>query len=430
MLITLISLLISSNLWISCEKISNTPCGKPSCDTTKIDTPNIPIDTQLIWQTSFNENVACISMYPILYENEIIYSKRATVQGEPYLFVNKKNGLLINEINNDKVSTSAKGSQYQFANFLAIGYGNNVQVLDLDKRLIRYTWNSRDMSENYETMPRIGGYDKYVLMSRYSTATIEDEYTQYMVRSNMELGNLDTLFSITDTTCFRAGFERPTIWRNPKTNDSIIIFQNRQYRFGSSQCAPNSVGWGRVDIYAYNLTKRKMEWMQSNVTPETGNSSARPINIHLDKVFFQGDKHGILIDCESGKIVWRRFFQNESFMQTNSIIAEGKVLLKSETSNMIALDFESGNIVWENLEAGHSNSNMIYHKGNVYYETGQDGRGVLRGLRISDGKVIWTYFPRNGSNSDYGLSGIVIDPETDFLYTSDKKYMQCIRLPK
>ena len=100
---------------------------------------------------------------------------------------------------------------------------------------------------------------------------------------------------------------------------------------------------------------------------------------------------------------------------------------------MVAVDFNTGSIIWENQNASHSGQNMIYHKGKVYWEGDQGGLGVIKALRVSDGVVTWTFFTPNTkkySNANYGLCGIAIDHENDLLYTSDLRFMQCIKIPK
>lgn len=415
----------------SCEKtpINPSKCKLPDCSDTVTIKPT-PKDTQIVWETPFFEDKKnCVSMYPILYKDNILYSRRLTVAGEPIIWVNKKTGKIETEINREENQTTSKVGNYLFENLLMLSHGGtHFQVIDLENKKFQKLFEPRNYGG--EGQPRIGGFGKFALITLYSNRALEDEYTNYLVKINMETGVLDTLFSITDTTCFKAGIESAILWQNPSSGDSLLLFQNRQYRFTGSLCAPNTASWGRVDIYAYNLSKRKMEWKQANVTPETGSSSVFPLIITDNKAFFQGDKQGILFDCATGKIIWQRFFQNEGFVQTNSIIAENKVIMKSETNNMIALDINNGEIVWENPKASSSSTNMIYHKGRVYWEGDQDGYGVLRGIRVSNGKIEWTFFPKNGGSSTYGLSGIAIDHENDLLYSSDLKYMQCIRLPK
>ncbi len=416
----------------SCAKMPNTPCGRPNCDTTVVVNPPpvAKLDSQILWQVPFfPDTSSCISMYPLVYKDYILYSRRATVKGEPYLFLNKMNGEKIVEVQNEQVTTSTKSS-YQNGNLLAINFHHKTQVLDLEQQGIVRTWNSRDYGG--EGQFRIGGYDHFILWGWYTDHSDQDRYTNYMVRGDMVTGRLDTLFSVTDTTCFDAGFERASPWVSP-AGDTMLIFQNRQYRFGTTICAPNSSPYGRVDLLCYNMTKRRLEWRKINITPKSGDSSVHPILIKDGKAFFQGGQEGILYDCQTGQEIWKREFLGSGFYQTNAVMAEGKIILKSEGESMYALDFETGETAWINSTAGHSNTNMIYHKGKVYYETGQDGYGVLRALRISDGAVTWTYFPQNNkkySNSGYGLSGIAIDHERDLLYTSDLRFMQCIKIPK
>lgn len=152
-----------------------------------------------------------------------------------------------------------------------------------------------------------------------------------------------------------------------------------------------------------------------------------------DRLYFQGSNEAFCFSCLDGHQIWNRYFPGEGFFRTNAVLAEGKYILKGESKTMYALDENTGLSAWENLSAGTSSSNMLYHAGRVFYETGQDGLGVLRGLRVSTGKVEWTYFSSNYpkySNVSFELTGIAIDSETNYIYANDRVFHMCIKLPK
>jgi hypothetical protein len=78
----------------ACAKMPNTPCGKPVCDTTIVIPPPVAkLDSQILWQVPFfADTSSCISMYPIVYKNVVLYSRWATVVGEPFLFFRQAYG--------------------------------------------------------------------------------------------------------------------------------------------------------------------------------------------------------------------------------------------------------------------------------------------------------------------------------------------------
>lgn len=425
MLLLIVLFIISS----ACQKqMPNpiTPCQNPPCDTT--DHTKLP--KEVIWQVpSQPDSSTCLSNYPLIYKNEVLFTKFLCEKGMPVFFRDKSSGKLLhlsNEVSETFESATSVG-MYLYQNYYAVCSQYLMAIYDLDQQKLLKLWNVRDLGGEGE--PRVNGIGPWVFQGWTSNHNGKAYYSSSLVRRNMITSQYDTVCSIKSDLCYTPTIEAPTFWINPQ-NDTIVIFQNSQYRFGGNLCKL-PVGY-RTDLYAYNMTKHKMEWTVQDFAI-TKQSSVQLAQVFNNKLFFQGSNEAFVFDCFTGKLIWSQYFPGESFFNTNAVLAEGKIILKSETDRMIALDAQSGNIIWDNPNAGHSNSNMIYYKGKVYYETGQDGLGVIRALKVADGLVTWTWFPNNYpkfSNVSYGLCGIAIDEETGLLYTHDRRFMQCIKIPE
>ena len=412
------TLILIAILNFNCDPLG-TKCTDPPC--VPLDKKSKGIDTNIIWQ--YNPDTltnACGSMEPILYNNTIVFSKRFEGVDEILLF-DKMTGKLINSYSDPSNPDWISGARYQYKNICVITDWYNIYFLDLENNTFLNKINLRDYY--YDGQPLIGGFGEYVYIPVEKIGEPNQSYSNTWIRININTYEISEVMTIRDKGSFTAGFESLAFWIRPD-GDTLMIFQNRQYDF------PNRNR--RIDLYAYNMSDRRMAWKVDSFTI-TGNTSIHPIIIKGDKLFFQGSNEAFCFNCNDGSLVWNRYFPGESFFITNAILEKGLYVLKSETKLMIALDEATGTTVWENPTAGTSSSNMIFYKDHLYYETGQHGLGVLRRLKISDGQEDWTYFSSNYAqhlNVSFGPSGIIIDPVTNYIYANDRVYHMCIRIPQ
>lgn len=420
------SLIILISLLFSCKKEipqPPDPCTNPPCNT---DT----LPKEILWQLpSQPDSSTCLSNYPLIYNNEVIFTKFLCEYGVPVFFIDKTTGKQIDYNYDVKMGSTAENlSQYIYSNYYVVHNWHYTYIFDLEQHKLIKTWNIRDFGAEGE--PRTNGIAYWMFQGWSTQAGVGKNYfSSSMVRRNIITSAFDTICTIKSDECYTPTLEAPAFWITPQ-NDTVIIFHNGQYRFGGNPCKMPA-GY-RTDLYAYNITKDKMEWTAQDIAITKQASVHLPV-IFDNKVFFQGANEVFVFDCFTGQLIWSRYFPGEGFFNTNAVLAEGKFILKSESDRMIAVDASTGATVWDNPTAGHSNTNMIYYKGKVYYETGQNGLGVIRALRVNDGVVTWTWFPNNYpkfSNVSYGLCGIAIDQQTGLLYTHDRRFMQCIRIPE
>ena len=391
-------------LFSSCdENMPIDPCEIKPCDTVVIKPPIK--DSNIVWQYNADTiNNSCVSILPVHYENTILFTNGTRNLGEPFVFFNKKTGEIINQAIDPENTDGISAGIYQYKNYAVITDWYKIYVFDLKQNMLLKTFNLRDFG--YEGLPRIGGLGEYVFIPVEKIARISVSEIRPYSKQNLNAVAISLAF-----------------WFKPN-GDTVMIFQNRQYDFINRN--------RRIDMYAYNMSQKKYEWKIDSFT-RTGNTSVFPILVKEDRLYFQGSNEAFCFSCLDGHQIWNRYFPGEGFFRTNAVLAEGKYILKGESKTMYALDENTGLSAWENLSAGTSSSNMLYHAGRVFYETGQDGLGVLRGLRVSTGKVEWTYFSSNYpkySNVSFELSGIAIDSETNYIYANDRVFHMCIKLPK
>ena len=358
-------------------------------------------------------------MNPIIYGNTVLFSRRNSRICDGFMFFNKTTGKLINLYEDATNLDWISGARYQYKNFCVITNWYDVFLIDLSKNEVVKQFNLRDFG--YDGQPRIGGLGEWVYIPVEIISNPRRDYGNTWIRWNMLTDEIQEVVTIEDQGTFDASFESLAFWMKPD-GDTVMIFQNRQYDFTHRD--------RRIDLYGYNMTKGIYEWKVDSFTV-TGNTSIFPILIEGDRLYFQGSNEAFCFDCRDGHQIWNRYFPGESFFITNAVLAEGKYILKSETVKMFALDKMTGQTVWENQSAGVSSSNMIYHNGFVYYETGEGGLGVLRRIWVQNGNVNWTYFPSNYKkylHASFG-SDIVLDPETNIIYCNDRIFHMGVRLP-
>ena len=162
---------------------------------------------------------------------------------------------------------------------------------------------------------------------------------------------------------------------------------------------------------------------------ENGNSSIFKPILYDDKVFFQGAKSIFCYNIKSGDLLWKKTFGSDGLLTCNSVIAEDKIILNGTLKHVYALNLETGDLIWDNEDASSENSgNMVYYKDHVYFIS--EGNGKLYGVNTLNGETILEMDSPNdtGSNGVGFKSGIVINPNLNYLYASDNYFFMCIKL--
>ena len=206
------------------------------------------------------------------------------------------------------------------------------------------------------------------------------------------------------------------------SNDTILIFQKRQYNFFMPD--------GKVDIYAYNMTADSLLWIIDDITI-SGNSSVKEGIIVNDKYIFQGSNSVHCINILNGTILWEHQEVGGSFFQQDNLYAEGKIFMNSEGGKVFCYDINSGNLLWENTTSYSNPSRggrMVFYNGKLYINVIPDERlplelrGSLKCYSGNTGELLWSSVNSSG--------GLIVDNETGYLYTTNEHEVFCIDLNK
>jgi outer membrane protein assembly factor BamB len=118
-------------------------------------------------------------------------------------------------------------------------------------------------------------------------------------------------------------------------------------------------------------------------------------------------------------------------MGVTGAINNGKLYVKTVGKLLFCLNAATGQLIWENLDAGYSGSQIMYYKNKLYYMA----FGKIYCVDSNDGKVLYSFESPNASGTDHPGTfvhdgGLVIDPATNLMYFADSYYATCIKVPE
>ncbi len=368
----------------------------------------------IIWQVPlFADTSASNSITPIIHGDNVILSSRSYNSNKEFFHcINGKTGDNIWTWDDPNCTDIAHNGVIHNNNKIGLSTNRRVYVLDLDTG--QKVWNSEETSG----WPRVGQVDHSILWLTKSKSFKWDSCS--LVSSNLDFQNWKNVFTLVKKNDYVPSIEPPASWIN-SNGETILIFQNRSHNF--------TVGDGKIDLYAYNLTQEKIEWVHEDIT-ESGNSSVYQPIVHNDMVYFQGLKSLHCYNIETGDLVWERKFPEAGFLTCNMVLADDKLIANGDAANLWALNLDTGETIWNNTTIkSHNSGNMIYHKGIVYFTS--EGNGTLCAVETSNGSTIWEEdSPNEDDNSTYFKGGVAINPTLNHLYVIDGAFAMCIKLPE
>lgn len=419
-IITLFSIIASS--CIKKDMPNPVPCLNPPCDTL------VPIeDTFMVWQVPMLPDFTYgFSISPILEDDYLYYSNHLTVFGEPIHKVNKLNGKNIWTTNSDcHYSSNTDLGFYSWGNKIVLKQAYCINIRNKSDGKITGDINFKNFPNGACDL-RMSGFDSWVYLSAIPYNEIKENTNHHVVRINVETFQIDTLCSIYSEDNYYPLIEAPISYLN-KFGDTLILFSNRSHNFKK--------GGGKVDFYCFNISKKKLEWLNKDIE-ETGIGAVYTPQIVGDRVYYQGSNEVFMFDIATGAKIWSRRFPGESYYLTKHIIAENKIFMYNDGVGLRALDLNSGLTIWENNDANYDGGlvgGLCYHNSNIYFIGGDEGYAAIFGLRADTGKQFWKYRTPNYKKypkSTFGYINMISDPETGYLYTGDGVFMMCLKPPK
>src|SRR5258706_6773618 len=132
---------------------------------------------------------------------------------------------------------------------------------------------------------------------------------------------------------------------------------------------------------------------------QLGNLDATPIVVDGVMYVTTGLRNVLAINAKTGTVKWR-FRSDPSIVGANKgvAVANGKVNFGRRDNHLIALDQETGAVVWDTVlttqRASYTSAAPVYYDGRVFIGTaGGDvgARGQVGAYDVATGKEIWTF---------------------------------------
>ena len=203
----------------------------------------------------------------------------------------------------------------------------------------------------------------------------------------------------------------PTMWIH--NADTMLFFQNRGIY--------DSNGFpGRVDLYAYNLSKSRMEWRIDSI--ENISSLVSKSKIYNGKLYFCGMKNVFCLDPANGQILWKwRSNELNANMPTgNWLFADNKIYVKPLCGVTYALNADTGQEVWSVRQNFGTNAlNMAIYKGKLYQSNWGDA--MINIIDLGTGKEV-------GKLKVDSANPLTIDQGNGYIYFHDFVKLNCFQL--
>jgi PQQ-dependent dehydrogenase (methanol/ethanol family) len=143
---------------------------------------------------------------------------------------------------------------------------------------------------------------------------------------------------------------------------------------------------------------------------QLGNLDATPIVVDGIMYVTSGLRNVLAIDAKTGAVKWR-YRPEPSVVGANKgvVVVDGKVIFGRRDNRLIALDQQTGQIVWETVlttqRAAYTSAAPVYYDGRIFIGTaGGDvgARGQMGAYDVKTGKPIWTFFTVPGPGEPFG----------------------------
>lgn len=269
----------------------------------------------------------------------------------------------------------------------------------------------------------------YIYKANY-TGEKPGSRSESVVRAHYLQGKWDTLLTITAEDSFYLNIKPPTLWVNPQ-GDSILIIRDNGLR--DVLATPWEGRYNLVNLYAWNMRTREYEW-QIKDFQDSRTVSFHPPIIEGDRLYLLTLGKLSCLDLPTGNVIWTMELPQNTMSVGSGLVKHNDFLIGQGSNNgMRAVDKNGANIRWTNLQTIGSATQLTYFDGVVYYTS--TGSSTLWAVNAQNGEIIWNEFSPNAysprtKNAGFDFADVVIDPVRRVLYTADRYYMMCIKLPE
>jgi len=403
-----------SILWMSFMGCQKEPLPQP-------DSPIVPSSNlNILWQKPVSQdtleyyiNVQEANSESVLYCTNLS-APSATIQSR-----NAENGYInwiFNTFESSATYFNLFSDLFLYNDFIAVEENGDVYCINYQsgERLWYYKGlhsplGSSKIGDQLYTVQTTGDYP-YTTSSSLVRTKIQDNFLGW-----------DTLYTRNAVPDSFPAFNVPVLWVN-MDGDSIIVFGDSQGYNGS----PSSAGRGKSYLTALNLRTRQVTWRYDGFK---GNYSAPPL-VDGDRLYVTGSSV-FCFDLNTGTLLWQKPIEGSA---NGSLVIHNDILVvQSGQVGMWGLNKYTGDEIWHNKDTDGWVWELILFDGIVYCTS--SGYGRLYAVNAETGATIWKERSPNRTNpktgnASFASAGVAIDPERRLLYTADKYYVMCIKLPE
>ncbi len=221
---------------------------------------------------------------------------------------------------------------------------------------------------------------------------------------------------------FTPYFENFALWVQPQSGDSIILINNRMYHWERYFELGANGGVDRTDLIAFNLNKRKVEWIRDSICAVSSNSY--PFVVEGNDLYYKAPFIAKLDLFQNGKTNWNI----KNFGYTFSEDLSHGIIIGETKEGIGAVDKESGALQWSTPIPDLVCRGYGINKDYMYFSSPS---GNIYGANINTGKIVYSEFPGNMVfRGNHGCDGSAsVDKEHNLLYFSDSYGTYCLKLP-
>ena len=176
----------------------------------------------------------------------------------------------------------------------------------------------------------------------------------------------------------------------------------------------------------YNITDDRLEWTSDTIPlyhPLSGTPGVQP-EFEDGQILLANDAI-YSYNIEDGSLEWWEWYENRFVFSTHLTTANGVVYGNNENQFMIGLDVHTGEEIFK-TDTGGSASRIVYNNGKCYMSSVTvGGTNQLMVIDAETGEILQSeYAPFRPEDLKWTFEGaLAVDPETEYVYTSDHRYL-------
>lgn len=404
MIILLLCVLVLS----TCSKLDAEKSNKPVEELTTLEENQLKLAWSAIRHT---DTLSCTSITPIVFEGNIISSKKLCEEGEVFEMRDGQTGELIWTWDQWIIADKAAGKSgvKLYGDKLVICFRHEIYVVDANTG--ETIWDFALQLPHRGDM-RINVFDGFIYHVHRPLSGNLVPFL-HMVRSPIEAPSWDTIYTLSMENGAHPFLDAPSFCKT-ENGDTHLFFYEKYYHFDEHR--------SYAHLSCYSVAGDSMVWKVENFD-EFANV-VEPL-VYEDKVFATGHHTIYCFDNASGEPVWQKAFEEtqQTFASHAPMIVEDLLLIKPDDGSLYGFDPHKGHYEWGITDTGANCDQMAYHNGVVYFTC--MGSNYLHGVDIYKGEEVLRQLP---VRSAFGSSGVAIDQEQEQLFATSKKEILCYDL--